>query len=77
VTGAGLAVATVLAAVCVAVLSLRQPGRDSLLGRAATAGCRPAIAALRAAHSGHVGDYVAWMYTGLAVLAAILGLQLR
>jgi multicomponent Na+:H+ antiporter subunit D len=77
VTGVGLAVATVLAAACVAVLSLRQPGRESLLGHVAVAGCRPAIAALRAAHSGHIGDYVAWMYAGLAVLTAVLGLQLR
>jgi len=29
---------------------------------------RPAAAALRSAHSGHMGDYVAWM---LAVLTAL------
>lgn len=75
--GAALAVAGVLAAACVAVVALRQPGRDSQFGHAAANGIRPVIAALRSAHSGHIGDYVAWMYTALAVLAGVLMLQLR
>ena len=75
--GLGMAVVGVVAAACVAVLSLRQPGRESRLGQIAAAGARAPIAALRAAHSGHVGDYVAWMYLGLAALAAALLLQLR
>lgn len=38
---------------------------------------RPAVAVLHRAHSGHVGDYVAWMFAGLTVLAVVLGMQLR
>jgi hypothetical protein len=28
-------------------------------------------------HSGHIGDYVAWMMTGMVTLAAFVGLPLR
>lgn len=76
-TGAGLALATVTAAACIGYLSLRQPGRDSRPGRAAIAVLRPGIAALRPAHSGRIGDYVARMYAGLAVLMTVLVVQLR
>jgi multicomponent Na+:H+ antiporter subunit D len=31
---------------------------------------------LRTVHSGHIGDYVAWMMTGMATLAAFVGLPL-
>jgi multicomponent Na+:H+ antiporter subunit D len=75
-TGAGLAVAGVAAAACVAVLSLRQPGLNSRPVRPAIAALRPGIEALRAAHSGKIGDYVAWMYAGLAVLIMALQFQL-
>jgi multicomponent Na+:H+ antiporter subunit D len=36
-----------------------------------------ALAALRRLHSGHVGDYVAWLAVGVATLAALVGLPLR
>jgi hypothetical protein len=32
---------------------------------------------LRLLHSGHVGDQIAWLITGLALLAAARGLALR
>jgi multicomponent Na+:H+ antiporter subunit D len=32
---------------------------------------------LRKVHSGHIGDYVAWMMTGMVTLAAFVGLPLR
>jgi multicomponent Na+:H+ antiporter subunit D len=35
------------------------------------------VEALRAAHSGHVGDYVAWLTVGLAVLGVAFSLALR
>ncbi|HLI55206.1 MAG TPA: complex I subunit 5 family protein [Acidimicrobiales bacterium] len=38
---------------------------------------RRPLAALRAAHSGHVGDYVAWLLVGLAVLGGFVGLPHR
>ena len=34
----------------------------------------PPVVALRRLHSGHLGDYVAWLATGLMVLAALVGL---
>jgi multicomponent Na+:H+ antiporter subunit D len=33
-----------------------------------------AVARLRALHSGHIGDYVAWLLVGVAVLGALVGL---
>ena len=27
-------------------------------------------------HTGHIGDYVAWMFAGMAVLVALVGLPL-
>ncbi|WP_433604404.1 complex I subunit 5 family protein [Prescottella agglutinans] len=38
--------------------------------RAAT----PGVHALRVWHSGHIGDYVAWMFAGVAVLGALVAL---
>ena len=35
---------------------------------------RPALTALRRLHSGHLGDYVAWLMTGMVALAALVGL---
>jgi len=70
-------VAGVVAAAWAAPLSLRQPGRDSRAGGVAMAPARPAIASLHAVHSGKIGDYVAWLYAGLIVLATVLVVQLR
>jgi multicomponent Na+:H+ antiporter subunit D len=42
-------------------------------GLAARAG-GPVLAALRKVHSGHIGDYVAWLMTGMVTLAAFIGL---
>lgn len=38
---------------------------------------RPALARLRLIHSGHVGDYVAWLTTGVAVIGTVFALTLR
>lgn len=76
-SGIGLAVLGVLAAGLVAAVALRPPADGSQLRHLTTAVSRPAIAALRGAHSGHVGDYVAWMFAALTVLAGVLSLQLR
>jgi multicomponent Na+:H+ antiporter subunit D len=35
------------------------------------------LAALRSLHSGHIGDYVAWLMFGLAALGGFIGLPLR
>jgi multicomponent Na+:H+ antiporter subunit D len=36
-----------------------------------------ALAPLRAAHSGHVGDYVAWLTFGTAVIGGLFALTIR
>ncbi|OBI42303.1 hypothetical protein A5707_06370 [Mycobacterium kyorinense] len=74
-TGVTLAFIGVLATVCVAAIALRD--NSSALQRATAAVTRPAVVALRRAHSGHVGDYVAWMFAALTVLAAVLSAQSR
>ncbi|MEZ0362199.1 complex I subunit 5 family protein [Mycobacterium sp. pUA109] len=72
-TGVVLSVLGALAAAGVAVVALRHPGGRSPLSRVS----RPAITALHRVHSGHVGDYVAWLFVALAVLAGALAGQLR
>ena len=42
--------------------------------KAAQALTRPPLAALRALHSGHVGDYVAWIVAGVALLGGLCAL---
>jgi multicomponent Na+:H+ antiporter subunit D len=40
---------------------------------------KPAVAALaglRALHSGHIGDYVAWLVLGVVALTALVGVPL-
>jgi hypothetical protein len=36
----------------------------------------PEPALLRRLHSGHVGDYVAWLFAGVAALGVLIGLPL-
>lgn len=38
---------------------------------------RPVMRELHHLHSGHVGDYVAWLFVGVAVLAGLVGIPLR
>ena len=51
---------------------------ERLVARAGTwgRGMSRAFTALRRLHSGHIGDYVAWLMTGIAALAAMIGLPL-
>jgi multicomponent Na+:H+ antiporter subunit D len=44
--------------------------------RRAVRPARSAAMALHRVHSGHIGDYVAWLLFGLAALTALLGLPL-
>ena len=69
--------ASVLGAIAIAALALFG---GALLGRVPAAVARPAgaaLEALRSVHSGHVGDYVAWITAGLAALGAAFTLALR
>ncbi|MGE2814562.1 complex I subunit 5 family protein [Mycobacterium heidelbergense] len=74
-TGVGLAVIGTVAAGGVAYVGLRPP--SNALRRGVVAAARPAVAVLHRAHSGHVGDYVAWLFAALPVLAGVLALQIR
>ncbi|WP_205411874.1 complex I subunit 5 family protein [Mycobacterium persicum] len=74
-SGVSLALIGVLAAGCLAMLALRRTDDSAPLPRRVSRVIRPAVAALQAAHSGHVGDYVAWMFAAVTLLGAVLGLQ--
>ena len=70
-------VATTLGAVAVGMLALERARVPRLLRRAAERALGAPVEALRAAHSGHVGDYVAWLTVGLAVLGVAFSLALH
>ncbi|VBA49393.1 proton-conducting transporter membrane subunit [Mycobacterium pseudokansasii] len=74
-SGVSLAVIGVLAAGCLTILASRRTDDSAPLRRPVSTVVRPAVAALQAAHSGHVGDYVAWMFAAVTLLGAVLGLQ--
>jgi multicomponent Na+:H+ antiporter subunit D len=69
--GVGLGVLSALLALGFAALGL-WPERLRGLARP----MRTAVKPLRALHTGHVGDYVAWLFAGVAALAALVGLPL-
>jgi multicomponent Na+:H+ antiporter subunit D len=72
VLGAGLGVLGCIVAAGVAAAGLHRwpPAARRTVGALAA----PVLSALRAAHSGHIGDYLAWMFAALAALAAAVGL---
>lgn len=74
--GVALGLASSVLALAVAALGLYA---DRI--RAATSRTLDPFAAglgvLRRLHSGHVGDYVAWLFVGVTALAALVGLPLR
>jgi multicomponent Na+:H+ antiporter subunit D len=68
-TGSGvwLGFASAGLAVLIAVLALYHRRAPAWVTRTARRAV-PVLDGLRAIHSGHVGDYVAWLFTGLAML---------
>lgn len=62
-------------AVGVAALALWGP-RLPRAARSATYLARRIAGGLRRAHSGYIGDYVAWLFLGTAALAGLIGLPL-
>lgn len=74
VLGAGLGVLGCVVAAGVAAAGLQH--WPPAVRRTAGTLTAPAISALRAAHSGHIGDYLAWMFTALAALAAAVATPL-
>ncbi|HEX4218664.1 MAG TPA: complex I subunit 5 family protein [Acidimicrobiales bacterium] len=72
--GIGLGFASALAAIAIAAVSLAGPNLSRRLPRLRDLH-RP-LGLLHRVHSGHVGDYVAWLVMGMAVLAGFVGLPL-
>ncbi|MGH9081778.1 MAG: complex I subunit 5 family protein [Acidimicrobiales bacterium] len=77
-TGMGLGLGFVSAAAGLAVAAAglwgrRVTDRLPVLRRASTGPLR----VLHRIHSGHVGDYVAWLFMGVAILAGFVGLPVR
>ncbi|MEE4546894.1 complex I subunit 5 family protein [Streptomyces sp. V4-01] len=67
-TGALLGVLSAALAVLLAVLATRRPPAQHRTLRAAARG-------LRRLHSGHLGDYLAWLALGVAALCAVIAAQ--
>jgi multicomponent Na+:H+ antiporter subunit D len=67
------AIVTLLGSFAVAGLSLY---RDRL-PRAITGGLGRVLQPLRAAHSGHIGDYITWLTFGTAVIGGLLAVTIR
>jgi multicomponent Na+:H+ antiporter subunit D len=76
-TASGVLLGLLSAALAVAVASMALYARRLRLLERTTAGLDRGTDALRALHSGHVGDYVAWMMAGMTALGALVGLPLR
>lgn len=74
VLGAGLGVLGCAVAVGVAAAGLHR--WPAAVRRTAGNLTAPMLSALRTAHSGHIGDYLAWMFAALAALAAAVGTPL-
>jgi len=44
--------------------------------RSAFSPARPVLTGLHRLHSGHIGDYVAWLFAGITAVATLIGLPL-
>jgi multicomponent Na+:H+ antiporter subunit D len=64
-----------LLAVGVAGVALWAPKIPDL-AKSTLAPLRPVITGLRRVHSGHIGDYVAWLFLGVAAFTALVGVPL-
>lgn len=73
--GLGLGLLSAALAVGFSVAGLYAAALAERAGVVGHAGSR-LMAALHSLHSGHVGDYVAWLMTGVVFLAAVTGLPL-
>jgi multicomponent Na+:H+ antiporter subunit D len=71
--GLGLGVLSAALAVGLALLMLYAPRLPRTL-RVAGARLAPATHALHRLHSGHIGDYVAWLLVGALALGVLLAL---
>jgi multicomponent Na+:H+ antiporter subunit D len=74
--GVGYGLLATLGAVLVAAAPLPRRRRVRAVRRQISV-LRPALDGLRALHSGHIGDYVAWLTMGTAVFGGLFTLVLR
>lgn len=75
--GVGLALLSVVLAVVCAFVAIYVQRVPALLRTATARTVAPPLRVVRRLHSGHVGDYVAWLVVGVAGLAALVGFPLR
>ena len=73
VWGAVIALLTVLLSIGLAVVALSRAQAAVWVRRVAHA-VGPLASVIRGAHTGHIGDYVAWMFVGTAALIVLLQL---
>jgi multicomponent Na+:H+ antiporter subunit D len=74
-TGVVLGLVSAALAAGLAALALWAPRLPDAL-RAAAWPVTPVLGGLRRVHSGHVGDYVAWLFVGVAAFTALIGVPL-
>lgn len=74
-TGLVLSGLSALLAVGLAAAALWAPRLPAVLGTLGRPAA-PVLTGLRRLHSGHLGDYVAWLLVGVAAFAALVGLPL-
>jgi multicomponent Na+:H+ antiporter subunit D len=77
-SGLGLALGLCSAALSIAMAfgGLYAARLPAALRRAGLAAATP-LRVVRQVHSGHIGDYVAWLLLGLAAVAGLIGLPMR
>jgi multicomponent Na+:H+ antiporter subunit D len=68
---------TLAGSVAVAAAGLFGARLRGSIARGLSAGTRAAVAPLRAVHSGHIGDYVAWLVAGVALLGGAFAVALQ
>jgi multicomponent Na+:H+ antiporter subunit D len=72
-----LGLAGALGAVAIAVVTLLKDRLPETISAWTTSAFSPAVEKLRALHSGHVSDYVAWLTVGVAAFGGLLAVSLR
>jgi multicomponent Na+:H+ antiporter subunit D len=68
---------TLTSSIAVAAAGLFGARLRGSIARGVGAGTRAAVAPLRAVHSGHIGDYVAWLVAGVALLGGAFAIALQ
>ena len=74
--GVGLGLVSTALALGITAVALYGRRLPAAVCRAAGTASTP-LRVVRLAHSGHIGDYVAWLFVGLAAVGALVGLPMR